>query len=119
MDESDFGGGKVLKLALPAATDRAFASALYSTVSPAGVVPERSPAMNGGADLEEMNGLGMPVASLRQDGMDYFDWHHTPDDTLDKIKATDLDQAVAVWSAFTFMVADSAVEFRAPRSGAK
>ena len=117
--ESDFGGGKVLKLALPAATDRAFASALYSAVSPAGVVPERSPAMNGGADLEEMNGLGMPVASLRQDGMDYFDWHHTPDDTLDKIKATDLDQAVAVWSAFTLMVADSAVEFRVPRSGTK
>ena len=117
--ESDFGGGKVLKLALPAATDRAFASALYSAVSPAGVIPERAPAMNGGADVEEMNALGMPVASLRQDGMDYFDWHHTPDDTLDKIKATDLDQAVAVWSAFTLMVADSAVEFRAPKAAAK
>jgi hypothetical protein len=117
--ESDFGGGKVLKLALPAATDKAFALALYSAVSPAGVVPERTPAMNGGADLEEMNALGMPVASLRQDGTDYFDWHHTPDDTLDKIKATDLDQAVAVWSVFTLMVADSAVEFRAPKAAAK
>jgi len=117
--ESDFGGGKVLKLALPAATDKAFASALYAAVSPAGVVPERTPAVNGGADLEEMNALGMPVASLRQDGMDYFDWHHTPDDTLDKIKATDLDQAVAVWSVFTLMVADSAVEFRAPKAAAK
>lgn len=117
--ESDFGGGKVLKLALPAATDKAFASALYSAVSPAGVIPERAPAVNGGADLEEMNALGMPVASLRQDGTDYFDWHHTPDDTLDKIKATDLDQAVAVWSVFTLMVADSAVEFRAPKAAAK
>ena len=76
-------------------------------------------AVNGGADLEEMNALGMPVASLRQDGTDYFDWHHTPDDTLDKIKATDLDQAVAVWSAFTLMVADSAVEFRAPKAATK
>lgn len=117
--ESDFGGGKVLKLALPAAADKAFASALYSVVAPAGVVPERAPALNGGADVEEMSALGMPVASLRQDGMDYFDWHHSPDDTLDKIKATDLDQAVAVWSAFTLMVADSAVEFRAPKTAAK
>ncbi len=117
--ESDFGGGKVLKLALPAGTDRVFASALYSVVSVAGVIPERTPAVNGGADLEEMNALGMPVASLRQDGTDYFDWHHTPDDTLDKIKATDLDQAVAVWSAFTLMVADSAVEFRAPKAATK
>jgi hypothetical protein len=117
--ESDFGGGKVIKLALPAGAEKAFASALYSVVAPSGVIPERSPALNGGADLEEMNDLGMPVASLRQDGMDYFDWHHTPDDTLDKIKASDLDQAVAVWSAFSLMVADSAVEFRAPNATTK
>ncbi len=78
-----------------------------------------APATDGGADLEEMAALGMPVASLKQNGLDYFDWHHSPDDTLDKIKATDLDQAVAAWSAFTWMVADSAVEFRAPKAAAK
>ncbi len=118
--ESDFGGGKVLKLALPAGlTDRAFAEALGRAVTPAGVLMERTPALGGGEDLMEINAMGMPVASLRQDGMDYFDWHHSPDDTLDKIKATDLDQAVAAWSAFTLMVADSAVEFRAPKTAAK
>ena len=35
-----------------------------------------------------MRGLqkaGVPVTSLRQNGLDYFDTHHTADDTLDKI----------------------------------
>jgi hypothetical protein len=27
----------------------------------------------------------VPAVSLRQDGLDYFDTHHTADDTLDKI----------------------------------
>ncbi len=32
---------------------------------------------------------------------------HTADDTLDKIDPKQLDQAVAVWSAFTYLAAAS------------
>jgi Zn-dependent M28 family amino/carboxypeptidase len=28
----------------------------------------------------------------------YFDWHHTPDDTLDKIDPVQLQQNVDAWS---------------------
>jgi carboxypeptidase Q len=49
---------------------------------------------------------------LRQDGLDYFDTHHTADDTLDKIDPKQLDQAVAVWSVFTYLAAASDVDFR-------
>ena len=28
---------------------------------------------------------GMPGVGLSQDGTRYFDYHHTPDDTLDKV----------------------------------
>ena len=112
--ESDFGAGPVLKISLPKVKGgEGFAEALMRAVGPAGVVYDRQDAVNGGADLEEMTDLGMPVASLRQNGLDYFDWHHTPDDTLDKVKASELDQNVAVWSAFAWMVADSAASFRA------
>ena len=31
--------------------------------------------------------------------MYYFDWHHSANDTLDKIEAKDLDQNVAAWAA--------------------
>ena len=44
--------------------------------------------------------------------MDYFDTHHTADDTLDKIDPKQLGQAVAVWSAFTYLAASSGVDFR-------
>jgi hypothetical protein len=54
-----------------------------------------------------------PAARLQQDGTDYFDFHHTPDDTLDKIKREALNQNVAVWAAFAWMAAESGFDFRA------
>jgi carboxypeptidase Q len=65
-----------------------------------------------GFDIRELQKAGVPAVSLRQDGLDYFDTHHTADDTLDKIDPKQLDQAVAVWSAFTHLAAASDVDFR-------
>ena len=36
--------------------------------------------------------------TLNQDGTYYFDLHHTPDDTLDKIDPETLRQNVAAWT---------------------
>ena len=36
---------------------------------------------------------------MGQDGTRYFDYHHTPDDTLDKIDPAQLRQNVAAWTA--------------------
>jgi hypothetical protein len=49
---------------------------------------------------------------LGQDGMTYFDIHHTPDDTLDKVDRAQLDQNVAAWAALAWLAADSDVDFR-------
>ena len=49
----------------------------------------------------------MPAFDLMQDGMRYFDIHHTPDDTLDKIDRQQLDQNVAAWAALVWLAADS------------
>ena len=54
----------------------------------------------------------MPIVSLLQDGQDYFDLHHTSDDTLDKIAPDALDQNVAAYAAFLYLVAETKVEFR-------
>ena len=54
----------------------------------------------------------MPAFDLRQDGTRYFDIHHTPDDTLDKIDRQQLDQNVAAWAALVWLAADSDVDFR-------
>lgn len=38
--------------------------------------------------------------------MDYFDYHHTADDTLDKINPEQLKQNVAAWAAVSYLAAE-------------
>ncbi len=63
-------------------------------------------ASSGGPDIKPLLEAGVPVFSLEQDGTDYFDYHHTADDTLDKIDAEELQQNIAAWSVVAFLAAD-------------
>ena len=49
----------------------------------------------GGADISPMRESRVPMLSLRQDGTHYFDYHHTPADTLDKVDPFELSQNAA------------------------
>ncbi len=53
----------------------------------------------------------MACAGLAQDGTDYFDYHHTPDDTLDKINPQALAQNVAAYAVFAYLSADAQGDF--------
>src|SRR5271168_492009 len=118
--EADFGARNVYSVQLPpGAGGNDFGQTLQRVIAPLGANVDRLPAQFGGDDIRELQKAGVPVASLRQDGLDYFDTHHTADDTLDKIDPRQLDQAVAVWSAFTYLVAASDVDFRSLASTAK
>ena len=64
-----------------------------------------------GADLWPLRAAGVPVVNLQQDSTKYFDLHHSADDTLDKIEASELDQVVAATAAFTFGAADAPSDF--------
>lgn len=54
----------------------------------------------------------MPVVGLKQNGWDYFDLHHTPDDTLDKIAPDALNQNIAAYAAFLYLAAEIETDFR-------
>jgi len=56
--------------------------------------------------------MGVPVITPLQDGWDYFDLHHTPNDTLDKIAPNALDQNVAVYSAILSVALRDGVNFK-------
>src|SRR3546814_3622481 len=58
--------------------------------------------------------LPWPVIAPRQDGRDYFDLHHTPDDTLDKIDPKALDQNVAARAAILWVAASANTGFTSP-----
>ncbi len=111
--EADFGARKVLSVQLPpGAAGSDFGRALQRAIAPLGAILDSRPAASGGDDIRGLQKAGVPVAALRQDGLDYFDTHHTADDTLDKIDPKQLDQAVAVWSVFSYLAAASDVDFR-------
>lgn len=113
--ESDFGADRITGVALPAAAlNTEFARGLGRVLLPTGALMEGAAATGSGPDIGPFVAAHRtPAARLQQDGTDYFDWHHTPDDTLDKIKPDALNQNVAVWAAFAWMAAESGFDFRA------
>jgi hypothetical protein len=65
-----------------------------------------SDAATGGADLNIVRDQQGALIDLQQDGTRYFDLHHTPDDTLDKIDIVQLRQNVAVWTQVVGILAN-------------
>jgi Zn-dependent M28 family amino/carboxypeptidase len=97
--ESDFGAGKIWRVNSKLGKDReAEAKMLQAALAPLGIVPGDLDKADG-SDIEPLLNAGMPGVGLSQDGTYYFDLHHTPDDTLDKIDPEDLRQNVAAWTA--------------------
>jgi len=112
--ESDFGAGRVWRFDTRfGAPAMPYARAFQRALAPLGVLPGNNEA-DGGADIGAMRTLGVPVVDLSQDGTDYFDYHHTANDTLLAIDPAALRQNVAAWATFVYLAADSDWEFRAP-----
>jgi hypothetical protein len=113
VSESDFGAGRVYSLGLPAATPATFRQAALRVLTPLGIIFDPAPASGGGPDTGPTVALGVPAFRLNQDGTDYFDFHHTADDVLDRIDPQAMTQNVAAWAAFLWLLADSDVDLRA------
>ncbi|HVQ39127.1 MAG TPA: M28 family metallopeptidase [Pyrinomonadaceae bacterium] len=70
----------------------------------------------GGADIGPIMREGVVGASLDVEGSHYFDIHHTPADTLDKIDPKDLALCVATMAVVAYTVADAPQSFSGPAS---
>ncbi len=117
--ETDFGARRVYAAQFPlGAPESPFGKAVGEILPPLDVILGREPARRGGSDIEGLRLAGVPVLSLSQNGMDYFDIHHSADDTFDKVDAAELAQNVAVWSAVTYLAAEMGVDFRATAKAA-
>ena len=97
--ESDFGAGRVWKVDSRLGKEReAEGKALQAALAPLGIVAGALDKAEG-SDISPLLADGLPGVTLNQDGTDYFDLHHTPDDTLDKVDPAALRQNVAAWTA--------------------
>jgi carboxypeptidase Q len=60
----------------------------------------------GGVDIGPLSKDGVPIMSLDPDPVHYWDIHHTPADTLDKIDPHKLNRNVAAMAVMAFAIAD-------------
>ena len=103
--ESDFGAGRIWRVNSKLGKDREpEAKALQAALAPLGIVPGVLDEADG-SDIGPMIEAGLPAVGLSQDGSRYFDLHHTPDDTLDKVDLDELRQNVAAWMAMLAVLA--------------
>lgn len=107
--ESDFGADRVWRVELNfAEASKALGAKVSAALAPMGIVTGSRKA-GGGTDVEPIIAAQkLAVIDLNQDGTRYFDLHHTPDDTLDKIDPAQLEQNVAAWTAVLKVVAEEA-----------
>ena len=97
--ESDFGADRIYRVDSKLGEARiAEAKAIGAALAPLGIATGSFDKAEG-SDIGPMLADGMPGVGLSQDGTRYFDVHHTPDDTLDKIDPVQLRQNVAAWTA--------------------
>ncbi|MEO6580513.1 MAG: M20/M25/M40 family metallo-hydrolase [Sphingomicrobium sp.] len=96
--ESDFGADRIWRFGTKySVTDPSIYAVLTSALAPLGIA-KFDQAEADGTDVGPAIAAGAPWISLSQDGTRYFDYHHTPDDTLDKIDPAQLRQNVAAWT---------------------
>jgi hypothetical protein len=97
--ESDFGADRIWRFSTQLSkSDPATYAQLTAALAPLGITKNDKGDADG-TDVEPTIKMGAPWISLNQDGIRYFDYHHTPDDTLDKIDPAQLRQNVAAWTA--------------------
>lgn len=109
--EADLGDGRVFESRfLGPDGARPLFRAVASAAEPLGARLSAEDA-HGGSDLIPLMSAGVPVIDLRQDATGYFDFHHTANDTLERVRKPELDHATAAFAAVTWAAADISGDF--------
>ncbi len=109
--ESDFGAGPIYAMSARV-SDAAWPviEAIQAELAPLGIALGGRRA-SGGPDFIPSAPFGMAAVDLHQDGITYFDYHHTENDTLDKIDPAHLAQNAAAYAVLAWLAAQSPVSF--------
>jgi hypothetical protein len=105
--ESDFGADRVWRVQFNFASSNAsLENRISAALARIGIQLSNERA-SGGPDVQPIIARQKPaVIDLDQNGIRYFDFHHTPDDTLDKVDPVQLEQNVVAWSTVLKIVAN-------------
>ena len=109
--EADLGAGPVWKLrsGVDAAALPAIGEMLH-VMAPLQIESGDNEAQ-GGSDLRPLREAGVPVLELVLDATNYFDVHHTVNDTLAQIEPKTLDQSTAAFAVAAYLAATKEGDF--------
>jgi carboxypeptidase Q len=111
--EVDGGGGRAHTLisgvgeqSLPVVRE------MHKLVAPLGIAWSDANDAKGASDMSVLGRAGMPALNFMQNSNDYFNYHHTPNDTFDKIIPEDLRYITAAYAAVFYLAAEMDIDFR-------
>jgi Zn-dependent M28 family amino/carboxypeptidase len=111
--EVDSGGGRVHTLvsgvgeqALPVIRE------MHKLIAPLGIGWSDANDATGASDMSVLGRAGMPALNFLQNSNDYFDYHHTPNDTFDKIIPEDMRYLTAAYATIFFLASEMDIDFR-------
>ena len=105
--ENDEGSGRVfgMRTSVPVEAMKGFAG-LKAALLPMGAAALQRADALGTGDLHGLEAAGVPSFSPLIDDSTYFNYHHTPADTLDKVNPEDLRRHVAVMATTAWYLAN-------------
>jgi Zn-dependent M28 family amino/carboxypeptidase len=110
--ECDGGGDRALAVRVLSGPDGKTAlSAWAPWFLPLEVRVEADDFAEGGADTSVLRAAGVPQLDVRQDTSRYFDFHHTANDTVDKLDAAQLTQVARTVATAAWLAAEQGVDF--------
>lgn len=111
--EWDFGTGRIYKMTPGVGAQSLNAvRELAQYLAPLGVALAPENNAKGQSDMSALSDLGMPSIDFAPDGTDYFDYHHTENDTLDKVDPEALKVNTTIYTMYAYFAAQAMVDFR-------
>lgn len=83
-----------------------------AVLSPYGVATLPTNNAKGQSDMSLLGNAGMPAVNLGMEPTNYFDFHHTANDTLDKVDMPAITHNAAIYAMWSYMAAAVDVDFR-------
>lgn len=82
-----------------------------AVLAPYGVATLPTNSARGQSDMSALGNAGMPAVNLGMEPTNYFDFHHTANDTLDKVDMPAITHNAAIYAMVAYMAAAVDVDF--------
>ena len=111
--EVDGGGGRIHTLTSGVGDDSVVkVREMAKLIAPLGVAWSPANDALGASDMSVLGRAGMPALNFGQNSNDYFMYHHTPNDTFDKIIPEDMRYLTAAYATIFYLAAEMDIDFR-------